>query len=290
MVDYLKQVIGYTLTGSVSEKALFVLHGDGDNGKTTLLEAVREILGDYAGTVEINHLMQTASTSEQLHAIAGLQGLRFVTASEAEEGQKLNEAKIKHLTGMGQLTGRHLYQNAFEFTPRFKLFIDANHKPVIRGSDNAIWRRIRLVPFKVSIPKGEQDRELLSKLKNEAPGILRWAVQGCVELQEVGQLENPKAVSDAVEEYRQEMDVVQHFIDECCDVEKSSKTLCSALHRQYEHWCEVARETPMSMTAFGKWLGKHGYDEVRSSTARMRQGLRLKASTDCQPAHQPIAA
>jgi putative DNA primase/helicase len=180
LIRYLHRVIGYSLTGAVSEKALFMFYGDGDNGKTTLLEAVRYILGDYAGVVEINSLMQKASNSEQQHAIADLKGKRFVTASEVTEGQRFNEAKIKHITGMGRLKGRRMYGHAFEFDPQFKLFIDANHKPLIRETDNAIWNRVRLVPFKESIPKAEQDRDLLRKLHGEAPGILAWAVQGCV--------------------------------------------------------------------------------------------------------------
>jgi putative DNA primase/helicase len=276
LINFLQQAIGYTLTGKVTEKALFVFVGDGDNGKTTLLEAVRFMMGDYAGTVEINHLMQSASGAEQQRAIADLHGRRFITASEAEEGQKLNVAKIKQITGMGRLTGCRIYGSAFEFDPLFKLFIDANHKPVIRGSDLAIWNRIRLVPFNVSIPKAKQDRHLLSKLKDEAPGILAWAVRGCLEWQQHKHLVSPSAVSEAGENYRQEMDLVQDFVGDSCECDASATTLFTTLYSRYQHWCEQIREQPISTTAFGKWLEGHGFRAVRKSGARMRQGLRLK--------------
>jgi putative DNA primase/helicase len=255
---------------------MFVFVGDGDNGKTTLLEAFRHILGDYAGSIEINHLMQTASSSDQQRTIADLHGKRFITASEAEEGQKMNEAKVKQITGMGRLTGRRLYGHAFEFDPLFKLFIDANHKPVIRGSDNAIWNRIRLVPFEISIPKAEQDRQLLKKLRVEAAGILAWAVRGCLAWQENGALTNPGTVTEAVEGYRQEMDMVRQFVEDACVVQKDAQVVFNDLYSRYQDWCKALREEPISSTAFGKWLTQHQFLPCRTSSARMRLGLKLK--------------
>jgi putative DNA primase/helicase len=260
LVSFMQMAIGYSLTGAVTEKALFVLCGDGDNGKTTLLEAFRYIMGDYAGSIEINSLMQSASSSDQQRTVADLLGKRFVTASEAEEGQKLNEAKIKQLTGMGKQVGRRLYGHAFEFDPQFKLFIDANHKPVIRGSDPAIWNRIRLVPFAVSIPKAEQDRGLLAKLRVEAPGILSWAVQGCLEWQREGFLGTPAAITEAVESYREEMDIVAQFIADCCAVDPGLEAEAGELYLHFQQWCDQRREQPNSSTAFAKRLGDKGYE------------------------------
>jgi putative DNA primase/helicase len=253
LIKYLQKAIGYSLTGIVTEKALFVFHGGGDNGKTTLLEAIRNVMGDYAGVIDIDALMQNGCDSVTERAIAELCGKRFITASEAEEGQKLREAKIKHLTGMGRLVGRRIYGSPFEFDPFFKLFIDANHKPVIRGSDKAIWNRIRLVPFNVSIPKAEQDAKLGEKLKAEAPGILAWAVQGCLKWRHEG-LGEPPAVSSAREQYREEMDVVADFIADCCVEIADGRETFGDLYAAYLRWCDGMKEKPITSMAFGTQL------------------------------------
>jgi len=203
LIAFIQRVIGYTLTGDVSEKVLFIPHGSGNNGKTTLVETIRGLLGDdYAGVMNIEVLTTEGSSSDRLHAIAELFGKRFITASESEQGEALREAMVKNLTGMGRLKGRHMYSSAFEFDPTFKLFIDANHLPQIRGSDPAIWDRIRRIPFNVSIPKEERDKKLIQKLRAELPGILTWAVEGCLGWQSQG-LRTPTAVETAVEEYRE---------------------------------------------------------------------------------------
>jgi putative DNA primase/helicase len=278
-ISFVRRVIGYSLTGDVNEKAMFVFWGDGNNGKTTLLEAVRYIMGDYAAVVETDSLMNNASTNEQQRMTADLLGKRFATASEAEEGQRLKEARIKQLTGMGKQIGRRLYGQQFEFYPQYKLFIDANHKPVIRGNDPAIWDRVKLIPFNVSIPKSEQDKDLLKKLKEEAPGILAWAVEGCLEWQRKG-LGNPSVVSRAVEDYRQEMDLVRMFIDDCCATDNPAATApVSALYGRFKQWCGQLGEAPVSPTAFGTWLTKNGFTEKRTASTRMRAGLALKAET-----------
>lgn len=276
VIDFLQKAIGYSLTGSVQEKALFVLYGSGDNGKTTLLETIRAMLGEYAGLAEIDAIMHRGQDSAKERTIADLHGKRFVTASESEEGQRFNEALIKRLTGMGRLVGRRLYSNSFEFDPEFKLFLDANYKPTIRGTDNAVWNRIRLIPFTVSIPKSEQDKELGRKLRGELPGILAWAVQGCLKWQREG-LGNPTAVEQAGEAYRSEMDVVQEFLDECCDSDAEAKTPPTDLYDAFSKWCKQRKEEPiMAANAFGSRLEEKGYKAGRNATGRWRQGLRLK--------------
>jgi putative DNA primase/helicase len=191
----------------------------------------------------------------------------------------LNEAKIKNITGMGRLVGRRLYGNAFEFDPLFKLFIDANHKPVIRGTDNAIWNRIRLVPFNVSIPKAEQDRRLLQKLRTEGPGILAWAVRGCLEWQRKGYLVSPAAVENAVVTYREEMDIVQEFISDCCIVDVNAEVPFGELYGEFQSWCESNRETPINKSAFGARLHEKGFEASRTSAQRRRKGLALLVRT-----------
>jgi putative DNA primase/helicase len=148
-IAYIQKSIGYGITGSVTEKAMWFLHGGGNNGKTTLLAIIRSLLGDYAGIIDINTLMRKQVDDYSLRMIAMLQGKRFVTASEPSEGCRLNEALIKHMTGMDDLVGRHIYGKSFQFPPVHKILIDGNHRPAIQGTDDAIWLRIRLVPFEV---------------------------------------------------------------------------------------------------------------------------------------------
>jgi putative DNA primase/helicase len=274
LIDFVQKMLGYTLTGIVSEKALFVLHGSGDNGKTTLLEVVRYILGDYAGSIDIEVLMSESDNSARERAIADMLGKRFVTSSEADDGRKFHEAKIKYLTGMGRVTGRRIYGSSFEYDPNFKLFIDANHKPVVRGSDDAIWNRIRLIPFDVAIPKSQQDKGLRQKLLAEADGILRWSVKGCLKWKKEG-LENPVAVEHASGQYRDEMDIVARFLDECCERDSGQRAVFSDLFAAFRDWCRQCGESPISETAFGKRLSKKGFEKDRNAQTRFWAGLRL---------------
>jgi putative DNA primase/helicase len=270
-----REVIGYSLTGNVCEKAMFVLHGGGDNGKITLLEAIRYVMGDYAGVVDISSLMQSNQNSDTQRTVADLLGKRFVTSSETEEGHKLNESRVKSMTCMGRLVGRRIYGSAFEFDPLFKLFIDANHKPVIRGTDNAIWNRLRLIPFNASIPKAQQHKRLIEKLRNEGPGILAWAVRGCLDWQRACDLGSPKVVTDAVDTYREEMDIVAEFLAECCSIDPEAMVSFTELYSEFSRWCGDRRETPISSTAFGKRLAEKGYAPHRTSAERKRKGIRL---------------
>jgi putative DNA primase/helicase len=231
-------------------------------------------MGDYAGIVEIDALMQNGHDDVRDRAVAELVGKRFVTSSEAQEGAKLNEARVKHLTGMGRLQGRHIYGSPFQFDPHFKLFIDANHKPVIRGTDNAIWNRIHLIPFEVSIPKAEQDRHLGKKLRAELPGILAWAMQGCLAWQKEG-LGAPTAVTDASTQYRSEMDVVAQFIADECVIEAGASVPAADLYKAYKGWSKDRTEDPFTETKFGSRLTQMGYEGARANGGRVRRGLNV---------------
>jgi putative DNA primase/helicase len=276
LIEFLQKAIGYSLTGSVNEKALFFLHGTGDNGKTTLVEAVRKIMGEYAGTVDIDALMKKAQTPENERATEDLLWKRFVTSSEAAEGEPLHEARIKHLTGMGRLSGRRIYGSGFEFDPQFKLFIDANHKPRISGTEEAIWNRFKMIPFAVSIPKAEQDKRLLEKLGAEAPGILAWAVQGCLRWRHEGGLGAPEAVTEATESYRNEMDPASDFIADCCIDDPEAVTPFAELYSACREWCHTYDEKVMSQKTLGTALDRHGFAAVRTAHARGRKGLALR--------------
>ncbi len=273
LINFMQKAIGYSLTGAVTEKALFFLHGSGDNGKTTLLEAVRRIMGEYAGTAEVEAFMKDASTAEKERATADLAGKRFVTASEAAQGHSLNEAHVKKLTGMGRLSGRRIYCSAFEFDPNFKLFIDANHKPSLSVADQAIWNRLRLIPFEVSIPKDQQDKNLLVKFAAEAPGILAWAVQGCLRWQSEG-LGPPVAVLQATEAYREEVDSVSDFIADRCIQDPGATEKFSDLYADYCDWSKKYSEKPISAKAFGQTLDRKGFTLDRKPGVRCRKGLK----------------
>jgi putative DNA primase/helicase len=189
----------------------------------------------------------------------------------------LHEARIKHLTGMGRLTARRIYGSSFEFDPQFKLFLDSNDKPVIRGREDAIWSRVKLIPFTVSIPEAERDKLLGDKLAaTELPGILAWAVEGCVWWNTAG-LGSPIAVANATQQYRAEMDLVADFIQDCCVQSPEASETFTALYEAFQHYCRSVKEEPISSTAFGRDLTEKGFPSVRlSAAARGRQGLAVR--------------
>ena len=170
--------MGYTLTGSVREQCLFILIGTGANGKSTFINTLQKLFGDYAASIPMQTLMEQRNGSAQTNDLAYLAGKRFVAATEGERGQRLAESKIKMMTGGDRISCRALYKDYFEFDPQFKLWLATNNLPTISGSDEAIWRRIKVIPFPVTIPDAERDRMLGDRLARELPGICRWAMQG----------------------------------------------------------------------------------------------------------------
>jgi len=185
LVDFMQRSVGYALTGEIRENVLFIMHGDGANGKTTLVETVMHVLGDYAKSAAPDLLLQKRTDSHTT-GVADLMGARFVSSVEVDDGRRLNEALVKRLTGRDTIKARFMRQDFFDFTPSHKLFMAVNHRPEIQGTDKGIWRRIRLIPFEVEIPEKQQDPKLLDKLIEEAPGILAWAVRGCLQWQQSG--------------------------------------------------------------------------------------------------------
>lgn len=234
LIAFVRRAVGYTLTGNTGEQCLFFCYGTGANGKSTFLETLRAALGDYGQQANA----QTFLTSDRQairNDIAALQGARFVAAIEAGAGRQLAEVLIKQLTGGDSVRTRYLYHEEFEYKPSFKLWLAANHKPVIRGTDHAIWRRIRLIPFTVTIPDSQQDRQLAEKLRAELPGILAWAVSGCLEWQRDG-LKAPTAVTNATAEYRAEQDVFAAFLADCCIMRPDAQVSASAIREAYKRW------------------------------------------------------
>lgn len=258
LVRYLQKCVGYSLTGSTREQCAFFLYGIGNNGKSTFLETIADMLGGYAANAQPDTLMAKKDGSGGPNSdIARLKSIRFVTTEEPSEGVRLNEALVKQLTGGGKVTCRFLFGDEFEYEPEFKIWIATNHKPVIRGTDVGIWRRIRLIPFEVNIPKDKVDKNLKYKLREEMPQILRWAVEGCMMYAREG-LDMPDCVRKATDEYKSEMDLLQAFTDSCIEIDYTvvQGIPANELYAAYVRWAEKNNEYVMTSRKFFAEIGK----------------------------------
>ena len=279
LIRYLQKAAGYALTGSTKEQCLFFLYGLGANGKSTFLNIIREMMGEYAKQTTSETFMVKKGDHISCD-IADLKGARFVAADEVENGRRLAEVLVKQITGGDRVKARFLYGQLFEYDPEYKIFLAANHKPVIRGTDNAIWRRIRLIPFTVQIPEPEQDKELLDKLKAELPGILNWAITGCLEWIN-GNLNPPQEVKDATNDYRVDMDILSDFFEDRCIIEEGASVKVGELYKAYTDWGEKAGEKKLlSSSDFGTKMEERGFPVNRKGKggSRFRVGLRLRTS------------
>lgn len=274
LIGFLRRAVGYGLTGDVSEHAIFFLYGKGRNGKSTFLGAIQHASGDYAITVNAD-LLISKSQDDHPTGVADLQGRRFVATIEVEDGRRLAESLVKSLTGGDRIRARRMRQDFYEFDPTHKLFLAANHKPTVRGTDEGIWRRIKLVPFAVQIPPEEVDRNLPAKLRAEAPGILAWAVRGCLEWQ-AGGLREPAAVAEATAGYRAEMDVLADFLAERCILIDGARCKASDLYRAYVDWCKETGTQALSMRRFGLVLTDRGIRPDKSGSVNWRLGVGLR--------------
>jgi len=274
IMSYVQRFCGYSLTGDVSEQSLAFCHGAGANGKTTFINAFRQCLGDYAQEAAPGLLLEKTFAGIP-NDIARLRGARFVTVTETAANRAVDEGFIKRSTGGDRVAARFLHGEYFEFPPTHKLWLISNHKPIIRGQDYAIWRRIKLVPFEVTFKPADQDRDLPNKLRDELPGILAWAVRGCLEWQRIG-LREPAEVQMATDIYKTEMDTVQRFLDECCLVANSGgMTQAKDLYEKYKSWAEQNGERPLSGQDFGKQLPSKGLERKRMSNGIYWLGLSL---------------
>ena len=254
LIHYIQKAVGYTLTGSTAEQCAFFLYGTGKNGKSTFLEVLRDVFGDYVTNIQPETIMaKNNSGSSASGDIARLKGARLVTSVEPNQGMVINEGLLKQLTGGDVVTARKLFKDDFEFKPEFKLWMATNYKPIIKGTDDGMWRRIHMIPFTMKIPKEKVDRNLKHKLKAEMTGIFKWCVDGCLMWQAEG-LKMPKAVLDSVREYRREMDVISAFIEDKCELSGSVQS--SVLYAAYSSWAEENNEYRMSATKFGLEIAK----------------------------------
>lgn len=245
---YLQRAVGYALTAMTWEHVLFVLWGTGSNGKSTFLEAVRHVLGEYARNVEPETLQRAKrSAGGPSEDIARLAGVRLITAAETDDGVQIAEALIKRMTGGDKVTARVPYgRSSFEFTPYGKIFLATNHRPYIRGQDHGTWRRVHLVPFTETIGDDEMDKRLPEKLREEASGILNWALAGLTDYQTRGDLGQPEAVRHATQQYRAEMDLLRRFIESQCRRGRGLELKSSEFYEAFAAWCKVETERPLA--------------------------------------------
>jgi len=251
---YLQKVIGYALTGSTDEHAIFFLFGPGNNGKSATVEAVLQLLGGYGQRTKIEALLASWQQGDAPNPyIAGLAGARFVVASEIPAGRKINESLVKDLSGGDRITARFLHQNPFEFVATHKLFLVGNYKPKVSGDDLGFWRRMHVVPFKTTIDRDLRRpmSDLLAEFEAEASGILTWAVEGCLFWQTEKTLRQPGAVATATQEYRTDEDILQRFIDDECETE--GQVLKSVLYSRFKTWAENEGEREAAKLS-KKWL------------------------------------
>lgn len=271
---FIQRMCGYTLTGSTRDHALFFLYGTGANGKTVFTSTTSGILGDYAKTSPIETF--TSSVGEHHPTdLAGLQGARLVTAAETEEGRRWSESKLKSLTGGDRIAARFMRRDFFEFVPRFKLVIAGNHKPGLRTVDEAMRRRMNLLPFTVTIPAEERDSELPEKLKPEWPAILNWMIEGCVDWQLEG-LCAPEVVRDATNRYLEAEDAIGRWIDDCCVTLPNCWSSTGALFDSWRKWSEQNHEHTGSQKRFSQNLESRGFSTERTRAARGFLGIGLR--------------
>jgi putative DNA primase/helicase len=261
LVDYLRRVVGYATTGDVSEQCLFFLHGGGANGKSTFLGVLQEMLGCYAMQA-VPELLMVRNGEHHPTERADLFGKRFVATIETEDGKRMAEALVKQLTGQDRIRSRRMREDFWEFDPTHKIVLAANHKPVIRGDDLGIWRRIRLIPFNYTVPAEKKDKGLPDKLKAELPGILAWAVRGCLEWQRIG-LADPEEVFQATDRYKAEMDTIAEFVQACCHVHPELRVRVGELFDEFRHWSGDHQITPRQ---FSRKMEAKGFAKSDKST------------------------
>ncbi|NMQ29154.1 hypothetical protein E4Q23_16135 [Candidatus Accumulibacter phosphatis] len=275
LMTYLQRVVGYCLTGVTSAHALFFLYGTGANGKSVFVNVITTILGDYAANAPMDTFME-ARTDRHPTDLAGLRGARFVSSIETEQGRRWNESKVKAITGGDKVSARFMRQDFFEYLPQFKLVIAGNHNPSIRNVDEAMKRRLHLIPFTVTIPPERRDGQLTEKLLRERDGILAWGVEGCLLWQQHG-LKPPKVVVDATDEYFDEEDAIGEFIEEECQRSREARVSVADIFRRWQEWANRRGEYIGTSRWLMQQLCNRGFERRRlTGGVKGVSGLSLK--------------
>jgi putative DNA primase/helicase len=264
--SYIQRVVGYALTGSVREEVTFVLHGIGNNGKSTFRETLHALLGDYALSADASLMTERKVPGGATEEIARLKGCRFVAVNETSENDQLHEARVKFITSQDTITARNLYGHFFDFFPTHKTFVTTNHKPIVRGTDEGIWRRLHLIPFTVTIPKSAIEKNFRERhLMPEMAGILNWAIEGTLAYLNEG-LNPPAIVQSATDEYRHDMDVVGQWIEERCVCEPSASIPSGVAYGDYLAWADAEIGWTLSRLRWRRNLSDRGFEARRGPT------------------------
>ena len=267
--SYLQRLVGYCLTGDVGEHVLVFHIGHGGNGKSVFLNVLRALLGDYAG-MAARDLVVLHRNEPHPTSIADLFGLRLAVAVETQDGSRLDEAKVKELTGGDRIKARRMREDFWEFCPTHKLWLIANYRPSIRGGYHGIWRRLRLVDWPVTIAEHEKDKSLADRIiRDELPGVLAWAVEGCLEWQRSG-LNEPASVLASTAAYQADQDTLAAFLaDEGLVIDAANRKLfmtAADVRQRYQMWCQTAGQDPTTPQAFGRQLAARGCESTRRRT------------------------
>lgn len=265
IIQCIQKCLGYSLSGSTKEQCMFLCYGNGSNGKTTFQEIINHIIGDYGDNVNSEVLMQQKMQTNNTFTIAKLKDARYVETDETDDGEKLAEGTVKRMTGSGQMSAAFKYANEFSFMPKFKIWMSTNNKPIIRGTDLGIWRRIFPFPFIHTFTEEEKDKELPEKLRAEADKILGWCIKGFGIYNETKTIKKPQCLEDEIKEYKEQMDVISQFISSECKILPNGFTPCRNAYRQYKSWCMDNNAFMMSEMKFSKELQKKGYVTTTNS-------------------------
>ena len=279
LVAFVQRAIGYSLTGDTSEQKLFLCYGTGANGKSVLLSTLGRLLGDYAGSTSFDTF--DADNDRARGDLAKLKGARVVTVIESDEDKRLNEARVKAVTGCDLVTAEAKFKDPFTYKPTYKLWLAMNHKPTIRGTDLGIWRRIQLIPFEQSFDERSgrrPDKQLENKLVTELSGILNWAVAGLREWHQQG-LNPPAAVLNATDQYREESDLIGQWLEACTVKGRQMETKAGDAYKSYQAWCADTGARALTMTAWGRRLAEKGLPKVKRGSYIFYGGIGI-ASKD----------
>jgi len=274
LIAFIKRMTGYSLTGETKEHALLFLYGTGANGKSSLAGTLAGVLGDYHRAAPIE-TFTSSNFDRHPTEVARLCGARLVTATETEEGRAWAESRIKQLTGGDRISARLMRQDFFEFQPQFKLLVMGNHKPSFKSVDEAIRRRLHLIPFKVTIPPADRDPDLADKLKKEWPGILAWAIEGCLEWQKMGGLKPPNAVIQATADYLEAEDTSALWLEECCQKHPDGWESSKNLFESWSGWAQARGEAVGGIKKLAQLLESKGFAKKSNGKSRGFAGISL---------------
>nr|WP_320132152.1 phage/plasmid primase, P4 family [uncultured Holophaga sp.] len=277
LIDFVHHALGYSITGDVSEQVFFICYGTGANGKSTLTTLMTMLLGGYAAIMAPGLLVAKKNEAHPTE-LADLFRIRFASTSEVKTDAKWDEERIKNLTGGDIIKARKMREDFWEFNPTHKIWISVNHRPSTTDSTYGFWRRVKMIPFTVTIPKEKQDPKLPEALKAEMPGILAWLVLGCLQWREKG-LGSAKVVEMATEAYRNPQNDLEGFLAQCCVNQDSVKVQAQDLYRRYAKWCAGQRVTPLRQSEFGRRMATLGWKTTKRSV-NYYDGLGLKVDSD----------